>query len=203
MHSTKGIVSTVSPIANEAGLRILREGGNAAVCAPDVRLPSVPLIITQDAAAAAVAVLNLVDPSMTGIGGDSFALFFDAKTKQVHALNGSGRSPKGATLDDVCRDLSITDRAYGTIPTSSALSVTVPGGAAALVDLVERFGSGALSVGQVLAPAIELAESGSPISEIASTTVRFHQASPQYYDADRDESSGLPWRKSCEGSQTV
>lgn len=203
MHSTRGIVSTISPIANEAGLRILREGGNAAVCAPDIGLPSVPLTIKQDAAAAAVAVLNLVDPSMTGIGGDSFALFFDAKTKKVLALNGSGRSPRGATLDDICRDLNITDRAYGTVPTSSALSVTVPGGAAALVDLVERFGSGTLSVSQVLAPAIELSESGSPISEIASSFVGFHQLTPQHDDTDHDVFSGLPWRKSYGESQMV
>lgn len=129
------------------------------------------LTAKQDAAAAAVAVLNLVDPSMTGIGGDSFALFFDAKSRKVHALNGSGRSPQGATVEDVCRDLNITDRIYGTIPTSSGMSVTVPGGAATLVDLVVRFGSGRLSLGQVLAPAIGLAENGAPISEIASTFV--------------------------------
>ncbi|KAK3381836.1 nucleophile aminohydrolase [Podospora didyma] len=151
VHSTKGIVGTISPLANEAGLRILREGGNAA-----------------DAAVACAAVLNLVDPSMTGIGGDVFALFFDAKDKKVLALNGSGHSAANATLDDVCRDLNITDRVYGTIPVTSALSVTVPGAAAAWADIVELFGSGVLSLGQVLAPAIELAENGCPISEIAS-----------------------------------
>lgn len=117
---------------------------------------------------AAAAVLNLVDPAMTGIGGDAFALFYNAKTKMMQALNGSGRSAQGATLDDVCRDLKITDRVYGTIPTSSALAVTVPGGAAAWADIVEHFGSGSVSLEQVLAPAIELAEEGCAISEIAS-----------------------------------
>ncbi len=126
------------------------------------------LTCLKDAAVAAAAVLNLVDPSMTGIGGDSFALFYDAKAKQVHALNGSGRSAQNATLDDVCRDLNITDRVYGTIPNTSALSVTVPGAAAAWADIVERFGSGMVTLSQVLAPAIELAEGGCPISEIAS-----------------------------------
>ncbi|KAK3682843.1 nucleophile aminohydrolase [Podospora appendiculata] len=156
VHSTKGIVSTISPLANEAGLRILREGGNAAASPP------------QDAAVAAAAVLNVVDPSMTGIGGDAFALFYDAKTAKVHALNGSGRSAAGATLEDVCRDLKIVDRVYGAIPNTSALSVTVPGAAAAWVDIVEQFGSGVVSLAQVLAPAIELAEEGCAISEIAS-----------------------------------
>ncbi|KAK0707878.1 nucleophile aminohydrolase [Lasiosphaeris hirsuta] len=165
VHSTKGIVSTISPLANEAGLRILREGGNAA-----------------DAAIAAAAVLNLVDPSMTGIGGDAFALFYDAKEKKVHALNGSGRSAAKATVEDICRDLNITDRIFGTIPNTSALSVTVPGAAAAWADIVERFGSGAVSLSQVLAPAIELAENGCPISEIAS----------YYWVATEEELRGKP-----------
>ncbi|KAK1752293.1 gamma-glutamyltranspeptidase [Echria macrotheca] len=165
VHSTKGIVSTVSPLANEAALRILRQGGNAA-----------------DAAVAAAAVLNLVDPAMTGIGGDAFSLFYDAKTKTVRALNGSGRSAQSATLEDVCRDLDISDRVYGTIPTSSGIAVTVPGGAAAWADVVEHFGSGKVSLGQVLAPAIELAEEGCPISEIAS----------YFWVATEDELRGRP-----------
>lgn len=117
---------------------------------------------------AAAAVLNLVDPSMTGIGGDAFCLFYDGSTKQVRALNGSGRSPRKATVDDICRDLGITDRIYGAIPNTSIYSVTVPGAAAAWLDMVERFGSGKLSNAQVLAPAIQLAEEGFPVSEISS-----------------------------------
>jgi gamma-glutamyltranspeptidase len=151
VHGVKGIVSTVSPLANDAGLRILRVGGNAA-----------------DAAVAAATVLGLVDPSMSGIGGDAFALFYDHKSKQVHSLNGSGRSAANATVDDICRDLQIDDRTYGVIPTTSAHAVTVPGGAAAWADIVERFGSGRVTLAQVLAPAIEMAEGGCPISEIAS-----------------------------------
>jgi len=160
VHSSKAIVSTISPLANEAGLRILREGGNAA-----------------DAAVGAAAVLNLVDPSMTGIGGDAFALFYDAKTKKVIALNGSGRSAANATLDDICHDLDIPDpdRMHGSIPTTSALAVTVPGAAAAWVDIVDRLGSGSVSLEQVLSPAIELAENGCPISEIASYYVCAHR----------------------------
>jgi gamma-glutamyltranspeptidase len=115
---------------------------------------------------------------MTGIGGDAFALFYNSSEKKVHALNGSGRSAEDATLDDVCHDLGITNRPYGIIPTTSAVAVTVPGGAAAWVDIVERFGSKSLSMAQVLAPAIELAEDGSPISEIASYFVSDSFVSP-------------------------
>lgn len=122
----------------------------------------------QDAAIAAAAVLNLVDPSMTGIGGDAFCLFYDAWTKRVHALNGSGRSPSKATVDDICRDLDITDRIFGTIPPTSIHSVIVPGAAAAWVDIVQKFGSGRVDRAAVLAPAIQLAEEGVPVSEISS-----------------------------------
>lgn len=115
--------------------------------------------------------LNLVDPSMTGIGGDAFCLFYDAKEKQVHALNGSGRSPANATLDKICNALGVTDRTTASIPALSIHSVTVPGAAAAWVDTVQKFGSGALSLLQVLAPAIELAENGFAVSEISSYSV--------------------------------
>lgn len=151
VHSTKGIVSSSSPLATEAGLRILREGGNVA-----------------DAAIAAAAVLNLVDPAMTGIGGDAFCLFYDAKARKVHALNGSGRSAARATLDDICEALNIANRDSGSIPNTSIYSVTVPGAAAAWLDIVERHGSGKVTVSQVLDPAIRMAEDGCPISEIAS-----------------------------------
>ena len=138
---------------------------------------------------------------MTGIGGDAFALFYAAKEKKVHALNGSGRSSASATLEDVCRDLSITDRVYGTIPTSSALSVTVPGAAAAWVDLVEQFGSGAVSLTDVFAPAIELAENGCPISEMASYFVRISENRDPRCPADCP--SGWRRNKSFERSQTA
>ncbi|KUI55567.1 Putative gamma-glutamyltransferase YwrD [Cytospora mali] len=151
VHSTKGIVSSSSPLATEAGLRILREGGNAA-----------------DAAVAAAAILNLVDPAMTGIGGDAFCLFYEAKTRKVHALNGSGRSAAKATLDDICKDLDIVTRASGAIPNTSIHSVTVPGAAAAWLDIIDKYGSGKVTVSQVLEPAIRMAEDGCPISEISS-----------------------------------
>lgn len=125
----------------------------------------------QDAAVAAAAVLNLVDPGMTGIGGDAFCLFYEAETRNVHAINGSGRSAARATLDDICRDLNIGNRDSGSIPNTSIYSVTVPGAAAAWLDIIERYGSGKMTVSQVLDPAIRMAEDGCPISEISSYTV--------------------------------
>ena len=104
---------------------------------------------------------------MTGLGGDAFGLFHDNKSRKVLALNGSGRSPAGATFEAVYTDLGGTD----TIPRTSPHSVTVPGAAAAWVDVVEKFGSGCLSLAQILAPAIELAETGAPIGQITALDV--------------------------------
>jgi len=120
----------------------------------------------QDAAVAVAAGLNMTEPGSTGIGGDMFCLFYDAKTKQVHALNGSGRAPGNATCEKVRQSLGLKEGENGTIPMSSAHGVTVPGAAAGWVDVVEKFGSGKLSMEQILTPAIELGEDGFPVSEI-------------------------------------
>lgn len=108
---------------------------------------------------------------MTGIGGDAFCLFYHAKTRKVHALNGSGRSPVNASLDDICRDLDVTDRSSASIPNTSIHSVTVPGAAAAWLDIIKKYGSGEVTTSQVLGPAIRMAEEGVPISEISSYNV--------------------------------
>ncbi|KAJ5215169.1 uncharacterized protein N7469_011660 [Penicillium citrinum] len=149
VHSTNGMVSCTQPLASTAGQKILMEGGNAA-----------------DAAIAVAAALNVTEPCSTGIGGDMFCLFYEAKTKKVHALNGSGRYPLSTDVDRVRQDLGIPLRHKGSIPLQSALSVTTPGAAAGWVDVLERFGS--LSIQSVLEPAIKLAEEGFPVSEIAS-----------------------------------
>jgi gamma-glutamyltranspeptidase/glutathione hydrolase len=110
----------------------------------------------------------------TGIGGDMFCLFYNAKTKKVEAMNGSGRSGKKCTLEAIRKVLMLKDGDFGTIPLKgehAVHSVTVPGAAAGWVDTVERFGSGKLSLQEILAPAIETAEKGFPVSELCSTFV--------------------------------
>ncbi|GLB36126.1 putative gamma-glutamyltranspeptidase [Lyophyllum shimeji] len=146
VYGTKGVVACSQPLATEAGLEILRKGGNAA-----------------DAAVATSAALNVTEPSCCGIGGDAFCLFYDASTKTVKALNGSGRAPEKLTLE-----YALSRGHRGRIPLTDLNSVTVPGAAAAWVDTVEKFGSGKVSVAEVLEPAIRLAEEGVPVSEIHS-----------------------------------
>ncbi|KAM3552667.1 hypothetical protein MY1884_007087 [Beauveria asiatica] len=151
VHSTEGIVSCSQPLAAKCGLDILRAGGNAA-----------------DAAVAVAAGLNLTEPCSTGIGGDMFILFWDAKAKQVKAMNGSGRSGAQYTLDHVRGKLGLQDGDVGGIPKQSPFSITVPGAAAGWVDTVEKFGSGRLDLARILAPAIALGEKGFPVSEDAA-----------------------------------
>ncbi|KAI2975886.1 hypothetical protein CBS147323_870 [Aspergillus niger] len=138
-----------------------------------------------DAAVAVAAALNVTEPCSTGIGGDMFCLFFEAKTKRIRALNGSGRYPMGATVDQIRHDLNVSSKYRGSIPLDSALSITTPGAAAGWVDTLEKFGSGKLSLGQVLEPAIKLAEEGFPVSEIASRKWKLNEdmirkASPNF-----------------------
>ncbi|KAJ6116071.1 Gamma-glutamyltranspeptidase [Penicillium sp. IBT 18751x] len=151
VHSRNGIVSCTQPLAAAAGQRILSQGGNAA-----------------DAAVAVAAAMNMTEPCSTGIGGDMFCLFYNSKTKKVHALNGSGRYPGAASLEQVRKDLKIAPGEQGSIPMLSALASTTPGAAAGWIDTVEKFGSGKLSMEQILKPAIELGEEGFPVSELSS-----------------------------------
>ena len=146
------MVACTQPLAARAGQQILSDGGNAA-----------------DAAVAVAAALNMTEPSSTGIGGDIFCLFYNAETKKVSAMNGSGRSAVKGSLKQVQHDLGPESRTAGAkIPTTSVHSVTVPGAAAGWVDTVERFGSGNLSLEQILTPAIKLGEEGFPVSELAA-----------------------------------
>nr|OQO25463.1 hypothetical protein B0A51_07848 [Rachicladosporium sp. CCFEE 5018] len=149
VHSTKGIVSSTQPLASACGLEVLRKGGNAA-----------------DAAVAVAAGLNMTEPGSTGIGGDMFCLFYNAKTKKVHSLNGSGRAGSKCTLEAVRSSLGFKDGEVGKIPMDSVQSVTVPGAAAGWVDTVEKFGSGKLSMEDILDPAARLGEEGFPVSEL-------------------------------------
>ncbi|KAH8064315.1 glutathione hydrolase [Aureococcus anophagefferens] len=141
-----GCVATSQPLASEVGLRVLRAGGNAA-----------------DAAVAACAALNVTEPCQCGIGGDAFCVYYDAATKTVRGLNGSGRSPAALTLAIAeARGGPRGGAAVGgMLDEASVHCVTVPGAAACWADAVETFGKKPLA--DVLAPAIELAEAGAPI----------------------------------------
>lgn len=121
---------------------------------------------------AVAAAINVTEPGSTGIGGDMFCLFYDAKTKKVHAMNGSGRSGKEVTLDKIRNALNIKEGEVGQIPMDSVHAVTVPGAAAGWVDCVERFGSKKVTLEDVLAPAIEIADTGFPVSELSAQFVR-------------------------------
>ena len=154
VHSANGIVACTQPLAAQAGQRILRAGGNAA-----------------DAAVAVAAALNVTEPTSTGIGGDMFCLFYDAKTRKVESLNGSGRSPGATSLQQVRKVLKLKDGEQGSIPMLSVHAVTTPGAAAGWVDTVERFGSKKLTLQEILEPAIELSEEGFPVSELSSLFV--------------------------------
>lgn len=101
-----------------------------------------------------------------------FILFWDAKNKQVKAMNGSGRAGAKYTLDHVRSKLGLQDGDVGPIPKNSPLSITVPGAAAGWVDTVEKFGSGKVDMAKILAPAIELGEKGFPVSECTGYSVR-------------------------------
>ncbi len=138
-----GMVASSQPLATAAGLAILRAGGTAA-----------------DAAVATAAALNVTEPTSTGIGGDCFALYYEAKTRQVTALNGSGRAPAALTLD------LMKTQGMAELPMYHAHTVTVPGAAAGWSDLIARHGR--LPLAAVLAPAIELAEAGFPVAPLTS-----------------------------------
>jgi len=136
-----GMVCTSHPLASQIGLDILKQGGNAI-----------------DAAIAANAALGLMEPTGCGVGGDLFAIVWDAKTQKLYGLNGSGRSPKSMTLD--------TLKAMGLekIPAYGPLPVSVPGTVDGWTSLHNKFGS--MPLKKILAPAIGYAEEGFPVTEL-------------------------------------
>ncbi|MEO5923854.1 MAG: gamma-glutamyltransferase [Bryobacteraceae bacterium] len=136
-----GIVATSQTLASQAGAKILEAGGNAI-----------------DAAIAANAVLGLVEPESDGIGGDLFAIYYDAKTKKLYGLNASGWAPSGLTVE------YLKARNITRMPNNGMFSISVPGAVAGWEALRGRFGS--LPYSTLLAPAIYYAEQGFPVTEI-------------------------------------
>lgn len=141
VYAPRAMVATSQPLASTAALRILQEGGNA-----------------FDAAIAASAVLSLVEPHMTGLGGDLFALAWSAREGGLVGLDASGRAGARMTPQQIRAD------GHDDVPYQGPGSVTVPGAIAGWEALSQRYG--ALPLSRVLAPAIELAEGGFPVSPI-------------------------------------
>ena len=139
--SQHGIVASSHVLASQAGLDILRAGGNAV-----------------DAAVATAAALGVVESHAIGMGGDAFFLYYEAATGEVHAYNGSGRSPKGLSRE------YFAQKERETIDDQSWEAVTVPGALDAYDAGLKRFGS--MTFGEVLVPAIRFAEEGAPVHEI-------------------------------------
>ena len=138
-----GLIATSHPLASSAGLHVLLEGGNAI-----------------DAAVTAAATLGVVEPTMTGVGGDLFAQVFDARTRTLKGLNSSGRAG-GAANAAALRKSGVT-----AVPTHGPLSITVPGSVAGWAALLEAFGT--IPLARALAPAIRYAREGFPVSEVVA-----------------------------------
>lgn len=140
-----GMAATSHPLATNAALDILKAGGSAV-----------------DAAIAANAMLGLVEPTGNGIGGDLFAMVWDAKSQKLYGLNASGRSPKSLTLQMLRARLKADGLDH--IPALGPLPVSVPGAVDGWFELHGRFGT--LPMKQVLEPAIRTAREGHPVAEL-------------------------------------
>jgi gamma-glutamyltranspeptidase/glutathione hydrolase len=134
------MVATSHPLATQIGLDILKKGGNAI-----------------DAAIAANAALGLMEPTGSGIGGDLFAMVWDAKTQTLNGLNASGRSPKSLSIE------WFRENGYHSVPTFGPLSVSVPGAVDGWFELNRRFGQ--LPMTEILKPSIQYAREGHPVHE--------------------------------------
>ncbi len=140
----QGMAATSHPLATQIAVDVLRRGGSAV-----------------DAAIAANAALTLMEPTGCGLGGDLFAIVWDAKARKLHGLNGSGRSPLGLERETLAAELEKLGRK--TIPPRGLLPISVPGACDAWFELHQRFG--VLSMAEVLEPAIRYAKEGAPVPE--------------------------------------
>lgn len=145
-----GIIATSQPLAAQAGLDILKKGGNAI-----------------DAAVATAAVLNLVEPMNVGVAGDLFAILYIAKENKLYVLNASGKAPTGQTLarmNTLGYSWNPNDWGPGSgMPRAGILTVTVPGAVWGWDEVLHRFGT--MTFKETLQPAIDYAERGFPVSE--------------------------------------
>jgi len=141
-----GMVATAHPLASRIGVEVLQRGGNA-----------------MDAAIAVNAALGFLEPSGCGIGGDAFAIVWNAEEKKLYGLNASGRSPRSLTYAGMKKALAKAGAERG-IPYYHGLAVTVPGAVSAWQAVHEKFGT--LPMATLLDPAIRLAEEGAPLPQL-------------------------------------
>lgn len=141
VHAPHGAVATSQPLASQAGLAVLQRGGNAV-----------------DAAVTAAAVLSVVEPWMSGPGGDLFAILWSAKEQRLVGINASGRSGSLMTREALA--------SVGRIPGDGPRTITVPGALSGWAALLEKYGT--LPLAEALAPAIALADEGFPVSDVAA-----------------------------------
>jgi gamma-glutamyltranspeptidase / glutathione hydrolase len=142
-----GVAATSHPLATQIALDVLKKGGSAV-----------------DAAIAANAALGLMEPTGNGIGGDLFAIVWDAKTQRLYGLNASGRSPLNLAYEQLKEELESLGRT--TIPPHGFLPISVPGTVDGWFELHKRFGR--LPMRQILEPSIDYAENGFPVTELIS-----------------------------------
>jgi gamma-glutamyltranspeptidase/glutathione hydrolase len=143
--ATQGMAATSHPLASQVALDVLKRGGTAV-----------------DAAIAANATIGLMEPTGNGVGGDLFAIVWDAKTRKLHGLNASGRSPQSLTLAKLREELRKLNSA--TIPPRGPLPVSVPGAVDGWFELHGKFGK--LPMKDLLQPAIRYARDGFPVTEV-------------------------------------
>jgi gamma-glutamyltranspeptidase/glutathione hydrolase len=150
--TTGGIVASESAIASQVGATLLAQGGNAV-----------------DAAVAVNAVMGVVAPHSNGIGGDLFALLYDARSASYFGLNASGWSPQGLDLKELAK------RGLSAVPVKGILSVSIPGAVDGWNRLLDRFGK--LDLSRVLGPAIQIAEQGFVVTERSAVRWQENQGS--------------------------
>src|SRR5689334_17551425 len=141
VYAPHGMAATSQPLATEAAISVLERGGNAI-----------------DAAVTAAAVLSVVEPMMTGIGGDMFALFWSSKEQRLVALNASGRAGSLMTRE------TLLQRGRTHVVGRSAESITVPGALAGWQTLLTKYGT--ITLAQALEPAIRYADEGFPVTPV-------------------------------------
>jgi len=140
-----GMVASSQPLATQIGVQILKDGGNAI-----------------DAAIAVNAALGVMEPTGGGIGGDLFAIIWNAEEEQLYGLNASGRSPLGMSYDDLQAELDKRNREN--IPPYGLLPISVPGAVDGWFEMHDKFGD--MSMRNILKPAIDYAKEGFPVSEL-------------------------------------